>query len=788
MATKTNQKGFKKYIFIMWLLFIGAVLFNIAFFIGISNGILGEMPTFEQLENPDSFLATEIISEDEKVLGKYYRENRSNVRYEELPQNIKDALIATEDIRFENHSGIDLRALLRAVKGLGKDGGGSTITQQLAKNLFKTREKEIRKLKGTALEYKPTFLEKTLPKTLGAKLKEWVIAVQLEKRYTKEEIFTMYLNTVEFSDNAYGIKSAAKTYFNKLPIDLNTEESAMLVGMLKAPYMFNPRINKNNRALDRRNTVLGQMEKYHFIDKTTKDSLQALDLVIDFQRAAHTEGLAPYFREQLRLQLIKWAKANPKPDGSLWDIYGDGLKIHTTINAAMQKHAEEAVEEHLSAMQALFFKHWKKRNPWKEFEEAKYKKHAKVWTKLQSDVEKTFISRGMKKAEAQKYMNTPKEMNVWSWQGNIDTTMTPLDSVMYYRMFLQTGFLAVDPKTGAVKSWVGGANINHFQYDHVNVNTKRQVGSTFKPFIYTLAIKEKGYSPCFKIPNEQVTYETGDPIWPIPKEWTAKNSGGEYGAKHKLADKDGYMTIKNGLKGSVNVIAAYLMHQLNPNLVLDYVQKLGITSDVPPVPSICLGTPDISLTELVGAYTTYPNHGYQSKPFFISRIEDSHGNLITSFEPEQTEALDKETAYIMTKMLQNVVDESGGTAHRIRFKYKVPRSLSVAGKTGTTQNNSDGWFVGFTPELLAGAWVGCEDRYIHFRSTAYGQGASTALPIWAKFINKVYADTTLNYNIKAKFKKPNNDLSVTFDCKSAHSNVIPNDYLEGADDANEYDL
>lgn len=769
MTAKKEQTSFTKYTSKMWLLLFAAILVTIIFFFGISKGLLGEMPTFKQLENPNSFLATEILTEDGKILGKYFRENRSNIRFEDIPQNMKDALVATEDARFEEHSGIDFRALVRAIFYLGKKGGASTITQQLAKNLFSTREKELKELEGTEYEYKPSILERILPKTGSAKLKEWVIAVQLEKRYTKEEIFTMYLNTVEFSDNAFGIKSAARTYFNKLPIELNTEESAVLIGMLKAPYKYNPRAN-NETSKNRRNDVINQMYKYDFLSLSERDSLKALDLTIDFQKSAHTEGLAPYFREELRKYLAKWVKENPKEDGSNWDIYGDGLKIYTTLNYNMQKYAEEAAIEHLTEIQALFFKQWQGRNPWKEFEASPDKKRAKVWTDLQETTVKTFESRGMTEEEAKKYINTEKEMSVWTYTGNIDTTMTPLDSIMYYRMFLQTGFLAVDQKTGAIKAWVGGANINHFQYDHVNVNTKRQVGSTFKPFIYTLAIKEKGYSPCFRIPNEKITFETGDPVWPISESWTANNSDRKYG---------GSLSLQDGLKGSVNTITAYLMHELNPKLVQDFAKKLGITSNIPPVPSVCLGTPDISLTELVGAYTVFSNNGYQSKPFYISRIEDSHGNVISTFEPEQTEALSKETAYVMTRMLRRVVDDSRGTGYRIRYRYKLPMSLEIAGKTGTTQNNSDGWFVGYTPELLAGAWVGCEDRYVRFRNTAYGQGASTALPIWAKFMNKVYADTTLGYNINAKFIKPPGELSVTFDCPTALDQLNGGEPVEG---------
>ena len=731
------------------------------------------MPTFDELENPSTFLATEIYTEDGEILGKYYRENRSNVRYDELPQNIKDALVATEDARFEQHSGIDFRALFRAVFKLGSAGGGSTITQQLAKNLFTIRKNELKKYEGTDMEYKPFILE-TLSGRIGEKLKEWVIAIQLERRYTKEEILTMYLNTVEFSDNAFGVKSAAKTYFNKLPIDLKTEESAVLVGMLKAPTKYNPRRN-NEDSKERRNVVLAQMYKYNFLSEIKKDSLQALDLKIDFQKSAHTEGLAPYFREELRKEITDWVNKNPKSDGTKWDVYGDGLKIYTTLNYKMQQYAEEAAQEHLIEMQKTFFDSWKNRNPWKEFEKGDSKRD-KVWTKLQENTIKTFESRGMSKKEAETYMNTKKPMNVWSYSGYIDTTMSPLDSIMYYKMFLQTGFLAVDQKTGAVKAWVGGININHFQYDHVNVGTKRQVGSTFKPFIYALSIKEKGYSPCFRIPNLPVTFETGNKVWPISQSWTAKNSDKRYG---------GFLTLKDGLKGSVNTIAAYQMQELNPNLVIDFARKLGITSPIPPVPSVCLGTPDISLTELVGAYTVFSNNGYKAKPYFISRIEDSNGNVIASFEPDLTEALDKETAYTMTRMLRGVIDDRGGTGYRVRYRYNVPYSLEVAGKTGTTQNNSDGWFVGFTPELLAGSWVGCEDRYIRFRNTANGQGASTALPIWAKFIKKVYADTTLGYNINAKFEAPPGERKVTFDCAAANDENELNEPIEGMGDDDE---
>jgi penicillin-binding protein 1A len=758
MKNQTEKTSFLKYIIAMWLLFITAILFVILFFWGVSKGMLGEMPDFYEIENPDSYLATEVYSADGIVLGKYYSQNRSMAKFEELPDNLVNALMATEDIRFEKHTGIDFRALLRAVFSLGGAGGGSTITQQLAKNLFKTREMEIRQLEADQIEYKRTFLEKLAKgkvKTIFSKFKELVISLKLEKQYTKEEILTMYLNTVEFSDNAFGIKAATKTYFNK-PVDsLKTEESAVLVGMLKAPYTYNPRVNPQN-SINRRNVVLFQMYNYNFISRNEKDSLQSLPLVIDFQKSDHVEGPAPYFRETLRLWLRNWAQTHQKPDGSYYNIYKDGLKIYTTLNSKMQEYAEKAAREHLEEMQAIFFEHWKNRDPWEYYDKHDKEPNQKSENlKLKERLIKTILSRdtNMTEAEAAKYILEPKEMTVWSYKGNIDTMLSPLDSVKYYRMFLQTGFVAVDPKTGYIKAWVGGANYEHFQYDHANINTKRQIGSTFKPFIYTLAIKEKGYSPCFEIPNELVTFDSKE--WNIPVDYTPKNSDNKYG---------GMLSLKEGLARSVNTVTAYLMHELSPQAVINLVRQMGIKSHIDPFPSMCLGVADISVIEMVGAYTTYANKGIHTEPIFVTRIEDRHGNIIEEFYPDKNEALDEETTYIMTQILRNTIDGSGGTGQRVRFKYGVPYSLQIAGKTGTTQSNSDGWFMGYTPDLVAGTWVGCSDRFVRFRTTTYGQGASTALPIWAKFIRQVYEDTTLNYNLNATFEKPIKELSVELDC------------------------
>ncbi|MGB1248839.1 MAG: penicillin-binding protein 1A, partial [Chitinophagales bacterium] len=771
--TKTKKNSFKRYLFLMWAVLASGILFSILFFWGISKGMAGEMPTFEDIENPESFLATEIYSSDSVLLGKYYRENRSNATWEDIENTVIPVLIATEDERYFNHAGIDLEALVRAIINLGKSGGGSTLSQQLAKNLFRTRINEIEKLEEELGEevYQPTFIEKMTDgsklETIFDKLKEWVIAVQLEKSYTKEEILTMYLNTVEFSDNAFGIKSAAKTYFNKDVTDLEVIEAAVLVGMLKAPYKFNPRVNPED-SKQRRNVVLLQMSKAGHFDEAEKERLQGLPLEIDFTQTSHIEGIAPYFRETLRAELAIWAKENTKPNGENYNIYTDGLKVYTTIDSRMQVHAEESVSEHLGEMQDIFWEHWSTKDPWEQYKPSQwgvtyedqwenFYKKSSVYQSLDSTL-----------TDEEKYaiVTTPKEMTVWSHHGEIDTVMSTLDSLKYYRMFLQTGFIAMDPSTGYVKAWVGGINYEYFKYDHANINTKRQIGSTFKPFVYTLAIKEKGYSPCIPLPNEKVTFEKDDPRWHLNEAWTPQNSDGEYG---------GYYTLKGGLANSVNTIVANLMHELSPEAVIDLARKMGISSPIDAVPSICLGVADLSVYEMVAAYSTFPNKGIQTTPLVIDRIEDAHGNIIEDFYPERSKALDEETAYVMTQMLRGVID--GGTGYRCRFKYGIPTSLQLGGKTGTTQNNSDGWFMGFSPDLVAGTWVGCEDRFVRFRTTYYGQGASLALPIWAKFMKRVYEDENLDYDINAKFEKPEERVNVDFNCK---------DFLETMPNAEDY--
>lgn len=737
----------------LWAIFLIIILGVTGIFTGIGRGAFGELPSFEELENPQSMLATEVFSADGVLLGKYYSENRSNVRYENLPDHLVEALVATEDERFHGHAGIDFEAVARAVVKLGRDGGGSTITQQLAKNLFRTRANRIRERADTEHAYEPTALERLvnsnrLTRLVFAKLKEWVLAVRLERSYTKEEIIAMYFNTVDFIYNSYGIKSAARTYFDTTPDSLTIEESAVLVAMLKAPATYNP-LKNPDRSRDRRNVVLGQMQRNGYIDQTAYDSLRALPLRTQYTPTDHIEGLAPYFRESLRMYLHDWAATHFKPDGEPYDIYRDGLQIFTTLDSRMQVHAENALRAHIDSMQDIFWDHWEGRDPWRDYpEELK-----KVYSRTNRYVHMR-DSMGMAEDEIMEVMTTPIEMEVFDWdEGLKDTILSPIDSIRYYRMHLQGGFLAVDPVTGFIKAWVGGIDYKHFKYDHVNVNAKRQVGSTFKPFIYAVALRDQFPSPCFRIPNEKITFEKDAPRWGLLEDWTPQNADGEYG---------GMKTIKEGLAQSINVVAARLMYKLTPESVIAFVRDLGVTSSIDPVPSICLGTADISLQEMVGAYTAFANEGIYTEPTFMMRIEDKNGNILEEFYPEQREVMNEELAYVMLDLMQGVVNQPGATGHRIRWKYGLDGD--IAGKTGTTQNNSDGWFMGITPELVAGTWVGCDDRFVRFRYTQYGQGASLALPIYARFLQAVRADERLGLAEPARFEKPDFELSRVLDC------------------------
>lgn len=715
----------RKYLRAFWIIVLTPFILLASFMGLIAAGYFGELPDFAELENPKSNLASEIYSSDMEVLGKYYYENRSNIHYQDLSPNIINALKATEDIRFETHSGVDLRGLFRVLfKTLltqqESSGGGSTITQQLAKNLFHDKPKS-KWQRGVQ------------------KLQEWIIAVRLEKRYTKEEIMAMYLNTVSFGSNAFGIKSAAKTFFNQGTDSLNTQQAALLIGLLQAPSKYNP-VRNPESAKNRRNVVLGQLGKYKFIKAEQLDSLKELPLQLHYQAEEHDQGIATYFREVLRSELMQWCKEHKKADGSSYSLYRDGLKIYTTIDSRMQRYAEEAMKEHLTILQKSFNAHWKDKEPWAEHKEiiTDAIKRTERYQSLKAGNPK------ISQKEVDKEFNTKVKMSVFSWKGDIDTLMSPLDSIKYYKKILQTGFMSMEPQTGFVRAWVGGLDYHHFKYDHVKEG-RRQVGSTFKPFLYTLAMQE-GYSPCYKVPNVRVNI----PLPPPQGSWSPENSDGKYG---------GMLTLKEGLAESVNSVSAYLMKQFGPDAMIEVVRKMGITSAIDPVPSICLGTCDVSVMEMVAAYSAFANKGVWTEPVYLTRIEDKNGNVLHEVVPRQVEAISEETAYLMISLLEGVVQY--GTSARLRGQYKFTNAM--AGKTGTTQNQSDGWFMGITPNLVSGCWVGCEDRIVHFRSLEQGQGARTALPIWALYMQKVYADKKINLP-QPSFEKPSVPLTVELDC------------------------
>lgn len=712
-----QQEDIKRYVKIFWRIILFGFLSVVLLITSIGLGLFGKMPSFRDLENPKANLASEVISADGNVLGTYYVQNRSNAVYKDLPKSLVNALIATEDVRFYNHSGIDLKGAFAILyyNATGKKRGSSTITQQLAKNLFPRQRSNFFNI-GII------------------KLKEWLTAIKIEHNYTKEEIITMYFNTVDFGSSAYGIKSAAKTYFSKKPHQLSAEESALLVGILKGTTLFSP-IRNPEKALARRNVVLSQMNKYGYLTNKEYETLEKKPLKINYQSPDHTQGLATYFRDYIRLELAQWCKENRKSNGEPYDLYRDGLKIYTTIDSRMQRYAEEAVRDHLKSLQAEFYNHWKGRIPWGRNE------NIIVQAIRRSDRYRFMTDEGMDEDSIEKAFNTPVPMTLFSWKGNIDTVMTPLDSVKYYKYFLRSSFMSMDPHTGHVKAWVGGPNFEYFKYDQVKLG-KRQVGSTFKPFVYTVAM-DNGWSPCYEAPNLPVVFEDFN-------NWSPKN------ANHK---EGGMLTLRMGLAYSVNLITAYLMKQIGPQPVIDLAKKMGITSEIPPYPSICLGTADISLYEMIGAYSTYANKGVWTEPIYITRIEDKNGNVLFEKVPKKVDALSEQTAYLMVYMMKGVIDKGTGT--RLRSRYKLTNA--IAGKTGTTQDNSDGWFIGITPDLVSGAWTGCEDRAVHFRSTALGEGANTALPIWAMYMKKVYADPTLAVS-KKDFTPPKGGLSVELDC------------------------
>ena len=716
------------------------------FFLFASWGIFGSMPSFEDLENPDSNLATEVISADGVTIGKFYNENRTSIKYKDLPKHLVEALVATEDERFYEHSGIDGRGTLRAVLSLGTSGGASTLTQQLAKQLFHGEG------------------SKFLPFRIVQKVKEWIIAIKLERQYTKNEIIAMYFNKADFVNTAVGIRSAAKVYFGKEPRNLSISEGAMLVGMLKNPSLFNP-IRRLERVRQRRNVVMKQMVKNNFLSEATKISLEKEPIVLHFQPESHKDGIATYFREYLREFMKNWLKENKKPDGSEYDIYRDGLKIYTTIDSRMQANAELAVTEHLTNLQQEFFSQAKtnKNAPFINISDVETQrilmqamKSSERWRQLKEQDKSD--------EEIIKSFSIKTEMTVFTWKGERDTIMTPLDSIRYYKHFLQAGLMAMEPQTGHVKAWVGGINYKYFQYDHVGQGA-RQVGSTFKPFVYATAIEQLNMSPCDSIIDSPFMIHKGRHH--VTEDWEPKNSDQKY---------RGMVTLKKALANSINTVSAKLMDKVGPEAVVALAHKLGINSEIPVQPSIALGAVEITVQDMVAAYSTFANQGVYIKPQFISRIEDKNGVVIYEPIPESHDVLNKDIAFAVIKLLEGVTEDGSGARLRTQgggygyervTGYPYVFTNPIAGKTGTTQNQSDGWFMGMVPNLVTGVWVGCEDRSARFKSITYGQGAVAALPIWGLFMKKNYADETMTLS-KEDFERPDN-LSIKVDCWSPPS-------------------
>jgi penicillin-binding protein 1A len=731
---KTKKEPYKIYIKWIWRLFFMGIVGLFLLFGGAALEWYGPMPDLQQLENPRTNLATQIISSDGEILGKYYLDdNRTPITYEELPQNMVQALIATEDERFYEHAGIDWRGTLRAFAYLGKRGGASTITQQLARQIF-VGVRSRNKIKAVL-----------------QKAQEWVIAVQLEQRYTKNEILSLYLNKYDFGYQADGVRSAAKIFFNKTPQTLSIEESATLVGMLKNSSLYNP-IRRPERVKERRNIVFQQMVRNELITQKEKDSLSQLPITIRYTPESHREGLATYFRAYLKEFMDDWIAENPKPDGSKHSLYRDGLRIFTTIDSRMQAMGEAAVDAHMKNLQQEFFRQNTKRaNPTAPFLDLR---EGEIDTLMERTANRTERWRKMKLAGIQEseilasfYEKVP--MRIFSWKGERDTVMTPMDSIRYYKHFLRASLMSMEPQSGHVKTWVGGFNYKHFQYDQVKQG-RRQIGSTFKPFLYATAIDQLKLSPCDSLPDalyciEPMKHGNMDA-------WCPKNSGDKYGRTR---------TLKNALANSVNTISARIMDLVGPRPVINLARKMGITSNLPAVPSIALGTPDISLFEMVGAYSTFANQGIYVKPVVITRIEDKNGRALYEVVPETQDVLSQEAAYVTVNLLQGVTKAGSGVRLRHagleKTSYVYEKVITgypyvfenpIAGKTGTTQNQSDGWFMGMVPNLATGVWVGGEDRAIHFKDIAFGQGATMALPIWAVYMKSLYENADLGISVE----------------------------------------
>ena len=760
MAKKKQKKkqatpGFRGPIKLFWGLFLAGILTVAAIFGSAALGLFGPMPPLQQLENPKTNLATQIISSDGEILGKFfYNDNRTPVGFDELPEHLVQALVATEDERFYAHSGIDFRGTLRAIAFLGKRGGASTITQQLARQLFvgvRSRNKV---------------------QAITQKIKEWVLAVMLERRYTKQEIIAMYLNIYDFGYQADGIQSAAKIYFNKTPMTLSREESATLVGMLKNSSLFNPK-RRPEMTRKRRNVVFQQMYRNEFISEEEKDSLQQLPLNLQFTPDSHREGLATYFRTYVKQYMQKWVKENPKADGERYDIYRDGLRIYTTIDARLQALGEQAMEQHMKKLQEEFFKqNTATLNPTAPFLELR---EGEIDTLLERSARRSERWRALRASGKDEEtiwasFKEPTPMTIFSWKGDKDTVMTPLDSMRYYKHYLRAAMMSMDPVNGHVKTWVGGFNYKHFQYDQVRQG-RRQIGSTFKPFLYATAIDQLRLSPCDILPDALFCIEPMK--FGNVEAWCPKNSGDKYGQMR---------TLKNALANSVNTVSARLMDKVGPTPVVNLAKKMGITSYLPRVPSIALGTPDISLFEMVGAYSTFANKGIYVKPITITRIEDKNGTVLFEVAPETRDVISEESAYVTLNLLKGVTE--GGSGQRLRHNvakdnyayqavvtgYPYEFTNPIAGKTGTTQNHSDGWFMGMVPNLVTGVWVGGEDRAVHFDNIAYGQGASMALPIWALFMKAAYETPDLGISLE-DFEAPE-VVGIPIDCAPIDPNAL----------------
>jgi len=740
-----ENKWLKRVFISLWIFFFAFLIIIPLYINSVGNnwaGLYGGMPSIKALENPENDLSSELISADGVSLGRYFRFNRSQVSYNELSPDLVNTLLISEDHRFFNHSGLDFIAYLRVAKGLltlNPAGGGSTITQQLAKNLFRTREGELDGKIATS-RWIPSFVKRVMLLVIS-KTKEWIIAVRLETNFTKEEIIAMYFNTVDFSSNAYGIKVASETYFNKHPKDLNLQESALLVGMLQRVTYYNPVRNPEN-AFSKRNEVLGKVYKhgYKIKSKAEFDSIRSLPIELEYNVENQNKGLATYFRSVIRNDLMAWCKENNI------DLWESGLKIHTTIDSRMQIHAENAVNTHMKSLQKVFDEHWKGRNPWIDDDKKEIPNFLDMRIK-QTDAYKKLVAKyGANSDSVSIMLKIKKPMTVFSWGGEIDTLFSSYDSLNYYKRFLHTGLMAMDPLTGSIKAWVGGIEHKFFKYDHVKQG-KRQPGSTFKPFVYGVAI-ENGYAPCYELFDVSPAFKVSEGVWHPP------NADGTRGSGKK-------MNLRKAMAQSVNSITAQIMQAIGEQNVVEFAHRVGIESFLDPVPSLCLGTSDVSVYELVGAYSTFVNSGIYTEPFYITRIEDRNGNVLANFVPKTRQAISEQTAYKMIYMLQGGVEEEGGTSRGLNIELKIDNE--IGGKTGTTNNASDGWYVGVTKDLVTGIWVGGDEKFIHFREWVLGQGGRTARPIWELFMKSVYNDNELEYT-KGKFRRPTSGIDVSLDC------------------------